>query len=193
MTNPLIVGDVRARMSDFEQLCQRNPGRDIIQVGDFGFQRQHDWLIVQPYSVKVNFGNHDYLPYVNYPHSLGNFAQPAAGLFTVRGAVSIDRMHRTEGFDWFADEELTSAEGQAVLEAYELTKPEIVISHDAPQLVRERAFRITESSNTSQLLQALLQIHQPRLWVHGHHHLSRTTELNGTKFVSLAELEVYSL
>lgn len=191
--NPLIIGDVHGKLAAFEQRCQQHPARPLIQLGDFGFKRHHDWLTSRPYAVRVCFGNHDWLPYRHAAHSLGDFAQPWPGLFTVRGAHSIDQLARTEGVDWFADEELTYREGLAVLAAYEAAQPEIVISHDCPQSVRQAVFHIPQSSLTTQLLQALFEVHQPRLWVHGHHHRSHTTDLEGTRFVGLAELEVYAL
>ena len=163
-----------------------------IQLGDFGFKREHDWFIenIDSNVHKINFGNHDYYPYLNEPHSLGNY-QYSDGIFTVRGAWSIDRDYRREGVDWFADEEMNYTEMMACLNYYEKIKPRIVVSHECPNTPREEFFNIWNQSNTSHILEAMFQIHQPETWIFGHHHSPRNQVINGTRFICLPELGTF--
>jgi hypothetical protein len=34
----------------------------------------------------------------------------------------------------------------------------------------------------------MFEAHQPKLWIHGHWHVSRNAEYNGTRFICLEEL-----
>lgn len=108
---------------------------------------------------------------------------------TVRGAFSIDRIYRTEGVDWWANEELTYKEFNEVIDVYIKYKPKIVITHDCPHSVRKHLFGIDKKSITSNGLEGLFTQHQPEIWVFGHHHISKKEMINGTKFICLAELE----
>ena len=145
-------------------------------------------------------GNHDYIPYLNKPHSLGNWSFER-GIFTIRGANSIDIHKREEGLDWFRNEELNYQETNDVFDAYLRIKPEIVVTHDCPASVAEILFGMPTSgvnkqffkSTTRELLQGLFEEHQPRLHLFGHHHKSKDMIINGTRFICLAELETYNL
>ncbi len=126
------------------------------------------------------------------PHSCGNFSFfEDQSIFTVRGAYSIDQYHRTEGSDWFSNEELNYSEFQDLIDYYLEVKPNVVISHDAPHSVRQTLFGITDKSTTSNGLQAMFENHQPDLWIFGHHHQSKDVNINGTRFICLKELETF--
>jgi hypothetical protein len=109
-------------------------------------------------------------------------------IFVVRGAYSIDKVYRTEGIDWFPQEELPYNHALRCFDVYSATKPKIVISHDAPHYIRHTLFGITDKSDTSNLLQALFDEHQPELWIFGHHHKDRDANILGTRFICLPEL-----
>ena len=117
----------------------------------------------------INMGNHDYLPFLNDDASLENYFHfNLRSIFSVRGAESIDKHLRTEGLDWFPNEELTYQEGLAAFDAYVEAKPRIVISHDCPQSILESLFKMGWSygkSQTRQLLQAMFEAHQPEYWL----------------------------
>jgi len=140
-------------------------------------------------------GNHDYLPYLHEsPFSLGDWQySDYFELFTIRGADSIDKHLRTEGVDWFAEEEISIPIGYEILDNFTRIKPRIVATHDCPQSVMEHFFGYQEKSRTRQLLQACFEAHQPDLWVFGHHHRSKFDIINGTKFKCLSELETYEI
>lgn len=191
----IIVGDVHGKVIEYHRLVKNfDKSR---QVGDFGFQIQHNWFIdtMDSMNHKINFGNHDYIPYKYMNHSCGDYSYED-GIFTVRGARSIDTAYRTEGLDWFRDEELRYGEMIPIFDLWEKEKPEIVLTHDCPQLVAETLFthiHHSYKSVTRQCLQELFEIHQPTLWIFGHHHKSRNQFIDGTRFICLEELETYTL
>jgi len=193
--NIIVIGDVHGKLKQYHDILKKYPKHSSIQVGDFGFQKHHDWHIenINGNQHKINFGNHDYYPYLFETHSLENYSLINNEIMTVRGAFSIDRVNRTEGIDWFAYEELNYVEMQAAIDFYETNKPRIVISHDCPHKLRSLLFGIEAKSITTNGLQAMLDIHKPELWVFGHHHTSVNELIDGTRFRCLAELEMMEL
>lgn len=193
----LIIGDVHGQVQEYHDILLREKPEYAIQVGDFGFLKAHTWHrdTLDPLKHWVNFGNHDYYPMLNVKPSLGNHSWlPSLEVFTVRGAESIDRHHRVEGRDWFPEEALSYREAGEALTAYKAAKPRIVISHDGPESVVNawffKTFNVKDiKSNTRQLLQVMLESHQPEQWFFGHHHISKTESMNGTAFRCLAELQ----
>lgn len=202
------IGDVHGQIDQLVsivKICSVN-NESCICVGDLGFENAVDrikhflWMYFDMfYSVA---GNHDYYPIVksyNPAPYLPNFnVFNCIGqcctyqIFTVNGAESIDRHLRREGVDWFAEEELTYQEGLQAFDRYIEVKPEIVVSHDCPQKVMEKLFGYSEKSSTRQLLQAMFDEHKPELWIFGHHHKSIDVEIDGTRFICLAELETFT-
>jgi predicted phosphodiesterase len=192
----IIVGDVHGKLNDFYRIKQKNNEvESIIQLGDFGFKREHEWFIreMNPSKHKIIFGNHDYYPYLNKDYSLKNLSLIDNNIMTIRGAFSIDRNNRTEGYDWWSQEELNFQEQEECINLFTSSKPEIVISHDCPDIIRRLVFGIYNSSQTSNMLQKCFEIHQPTYWIFGHHHKSKYQFLDGTKFICLEELETYHL
>ena len=87
---------------------------------------------------------------------------------------------------------------------YRVCKPSIVVTHEAPGEIVDRISNPNVLRNfgydpdkfttlTQDALQNCFEAHQPDIWIHGHHHKSYTMNVNGTKFVGLAELEVYKI
>jgi predicted phosphodiesterase len=194
INNLLIIGDVHGLIDKYWKLHQKHKGPSI-QVGDFGFKKQHEWHLANMNSDlhKINFGNHDDTNYLHRPHSLGNSSVLPGSIMTVRGAKSIDHYLRKEGVDFWSDEELNYPEMSAAIDIYQTELPRIIITHDAPHEIRRNLFGITDKTTTSNGLQAMWEIHQPDLWIFGHHHKSRSEVLNGTRFICLAELETITL
>lgn len=191
----LIIGDVHGKIVQYNNLISKSD--TSIQVGDFGFKKQHDWHInhIDPSKHKINFGNHDYYPYLNMEHSTSNWSYIEDYIFTVRGADSIDKYLRTEGLDWFRNEELTYKEGYQIIENYEKIKPNIVVTHDCPQSVAENLFSYIHGnkSMTRLILQEMFEVHQPSQWFFGHHHKDIDVMIEGTNFICLDELSIYNL
>lgn len=194
--NLTIIGDVHGKVDKYKEIVDQC---DLsICVGDFGFEKEWNWHIDNvPFDHHyIVGGNHDYGPYLPITGrpcpSLGNF-HADVHLFTVRGAKSIDHFHRTEGVDWFVNEELTYNEGLVAFDAYVDCKPNIVVSHDCPQSIKMLLFGYPDKTDTNQLLEAMFEAHQPKLWVFGHYHRSVDVVINGTRFVCLNELETLTI
>ena len=171
-------------------------------MGDFGLQDENDWHManIDPSKHQVNFGNHDYNPYVDKPHSCGHFRYFRDWkIMTIRGALSSDKHLRLEGYDLFEnDEELNYDQMGDALDLYISVKPEIMITHDCPQSVMMELFDFNENtkyykSGTRQGLQSAFEIHQPAIWLFGHYHRSKDEMINGTRFICLAELETFNI
>tara|TARA_R100001463_G_scaffold53063_1_gene104001 strand:+ start:523 stop:1278 length:756 start_codon:yes stop_codon:yes gene_type:complete len=112
-------------------------------------------------------GNHD--PSKAVPCCLPRFGE-SNGVFWVSGAYSIDKNLQS---NWNPDEELSMAECYRAVELYASLdiKPSVIISHDCPNYIRkDKPLKIESQTRTSDLLQALLEIHAPDIWVFGHHH-----------------------
>lgn len=189
----LIIGDVHGKIKKYQWLLDYHQPQHSIQVGDFGFKWEHDWHLknVDSSKHKIVFGNHDYYPYIDKPHSLGNCSYWNE-VFTIRGAHSIDQHMRTEGKDWFRNEELNNFEQLNVLDNYVNTKPDVVVSHDAPKSVVNHMFGY-ETSSTRNLLEHMFQEHRPKLWIFGHFHESKTATILGTRFECLKKLQTFKI
>ena len=182
-----IIGDVHGKMEHYLHLIEDVPFS--IQLGDMGFSEHYDELLknVDPTRHRFIPGNHDDYPNLP-PHALGDYGMISLGdfrAFIVRGAFSIDRLRRTEGVNWWLNEELSLLEGSLCLDAYIKAKPRIVLSHEAPSLL----YPLYSRTRTGELLQFMLEGHRPDLWVFGHHHQSRDQYHLGVRFVCLDELE----
>jgi predicted phosphodiesterase len=192
----LIIGDVHGKVDNYWKILQKHDGASI-QLGDFGFNKHHKWHLknIDNKKHQIVFGNHDDYTFVNKPHSLRNWAYTPQGyeIMTIRGAWSIDKHDRVEGKSWWANEELTYTEMEEAVDAFNYYKPKIVITHNCPYSVGDYLFGIKDKSMTCNGFEIMLQNHQPDLWFFGHHHRSVNEEINGTRFICLAELETYLL
>lgn len=189
----IVIGDVHGKINKYHQMIRRY-GCKTIQVGDFGFKLHHNWHLknVDSDNHKINFGNHDDYNYLHSKHSLGDYSY-FDGIMTVRGAYSIDRWLRTEGLDWWCNEELSYADMQNAIDFYVDKKPDVMITHDCPRSIRKQVFNIHEKSITSDGLQAMFESHQPKLWIFGHHHKDMSEIIDGCRFICLDELSVYNV
>lgn len=199
MKQLLVIGDVHTKRTAYHKLLkQYGYCYKSIQVGDLGFKTTHDWFLknIDCEKHKVNFGNHDFMPYLNKPHSLGNFTyMEEEKLMTIRGGISIDKHQRTEGVDWFDNEQMNYGEALECFDLYYEKKPEIVISHQCPFNIQQEYFATYDypKNTTTGLLQACFEAHQPKLWIFGHYHKRADHIVNGTRFICLAELETITI
>lgn len=120
-------------------------------------------------------------------------------MFYVRGGISIDKAYRTEGKDWFPDEQLTYSQMCNAITLYEKVKPEIVLSHETPSSMipyvanPNFAHMNLKPSATAQMLEEMIKIHQPKFHFHGHFHLDKWYKPNKTHFFCLNELSCIDL
>jgi predicted phosphodiesterase len=192
MKELLIIGDVHGKINQYWKLLQNKEFKMSIQVGDFGFRKEHEWFLdnIDYTKNKINFGNHDDYTFLNELHSLNNYSYlDNYNLMSVRGAFSIDHYKRKKDIDWWDNEELSYDELQNAIDLYNNKKPNIMITHDCPHEIRKILFNIHDKSITSNGLQIMLEDHQPKIWIFGHHHKSINTIINGTNFICLNELE----
>jgi Icc-related predicted phosphoesterase len=194
-----LIGDVHGKFGAYSTIIKQYP--DTIQIGDMGigfFNWPHgEAQSNPPYDKMVASnarfirGNHDN-PNVCKKHSQWIADGTIEGdVMFVGGAWSIDWEYRTEGYSYWKDEELSHSEFYDVMDKYETNRPRIMVTHDCPEqllpyLVSHHSVFTTR---TGQAFANMFERYQPKLWVFGHHHKSFDMEVNGTRFVCLAELE----
>lgn len=188
------IGDVHGKYHLYLEIARTK--KNTVQIGDLGF-RYSCLQDVDPASHKIVGGNHenyDTLP--DQPHYLGDWGFTSMGgteFFFLRGAYSIDRDSRTIGIDWWSQEEIAIESFMEARKTYGEVRPRVVLSHTCPETISpaflDGPYSRVHHTKTGWMLDELLQIHKPELWVFGHYHVSRTLEENGTKFVCLDELE----
>lgn len=197
------IGDIHGDWGTLNLILSRYRDNRIIQVGDMGlgfnlpiwnrklgkFEIEED----PPFDSRLRFirGNHD-CPSVccEYPNYMGGYGvDPETGIFFLGGGFSIDWHRRAAGIDWWEDEELSYGELYKAMDLYEKVKPTVVVSHEAPASINPTVGTtefVHSPSRTSNLLQSMLEIHKPDLWVFGHHHKVWRKKINGTLFCCAA-------
>lgn len=203
-----IVGDVH---QDYDAYWAALGGaKRSLQVGDMGFN--YDFLNerLDPSLHKFVGGNHDNYSknaegeFYKLPrHALGNYGrfkcEAFPDIFYVRGASSIDRARRTEGVDWWPEEENSYSTLQNAYDHYKTVKPNIVVTHTAPiDAIKEipvnpRFGPVVHYDLTANALQCMWENHAPKLWVFGHWHYDIDVTLHGTRFICLDELSYLDL
>lgn len=204
-----LVGDVHGKYRRLRELL-RSTEQTVLCVGDvaIGFPG----IGPRPYfrkNFRFAFGNHDKReacllhPQFTVEYGMWN------GIFIIGGARSIDQIvfnNRTEGVDWWRDEELSYAECMRAVEMYAEAKPDIVVSHDAPFFLhphlkaaalakdpRVAVFGEPRPYNAVLAMEKMFEIHQPKFWGFGHWHVSYQARIGNTDFRCLDELEMIDL
>jgi hypothetical protein len=186
-----------------EKTGYRGLGQSL-QLGDFGIftQMNVNMLNANGFSDisgdhKVMRGNHDNPSLISgMPNYLGDWGyRKNMDMFYVGGGFSIDRYWRTEGANWWADEEISYGELHKAVEMFADVKPKIMISHECPTVVKKyvltNPLKEEITSRTEHALQQMWEAHKPEIWVFGHHHVRRDifdSVTCGTYFVCLSEM-----
>ena len=197
------IGDVHGKFKRYEKIIAEMP--ETIQVGDMGvgFFRDPDRPHINPPYDKMVDGGHRFIrgnhdnPSVCRKHSQWIAdGRCEDGMMFIGGGVSVDRAYRTEGLDWWPDEELSAAELNDLVDAYRDYKPEVMVTHEAPESIAEIMCALSQRrkldfpSRTRQAFEAMLGFHSPHLWIFGHWHYSFRGKPKGeTEFICLNELE----
>jgi hypothetical protein len=200
---PIFIGDVHGHFDAYKRIIKQVKGTH--QVGDLGvgFKRQNGyggerWYENPPHALMTkqgatfNRGNHDN-PGVCRKHSQcipdGTVKDD---MMFVGGAISIDRKYRTENYDWWPDEECTPEQFRLFRETMATVQPNCMVTHDCPRSIYPMlvSHHLKDRARTPDELEAMWQIHKPKVWIFGHHHKSFDAVVDGTRFVCLAELEV---
>jgi calcineurin-like phosphoesterase family protein len=201
------IGDVHGKWTQYKKLIKDVPRS--IQVGDFGIgfynprtetysRPPHDAMAKGDH--KFIRGNHDNPSQCHtHPYWLADGSLIDDKIFCIGGALSIDKHLRTEGWDWWADEELCYSEFLKLIQTYEEAKPRVVVSHECPDTVMSHVlsskgkYKYDIPSITRQFFDNLMHVHKPDLWIHGHWHLSHHTIYDGVEFIGLGELSYVDL
>lgn len=188
------IGDLHGKHQEYLKLTEKYPY--TCQIGDFGFSYgilNH----VNPTKHKIFCGNHDNVnKSLEWPHFLGDsgpYNLNGVDFFFIRGADSIDKQYRVPGVSWWANEELNYSQSIKCIDQYLEAKPDIVLAHDFPNHIIPKLFNPNPRfapSHTQKLLEELINIHKPCIYVGGHWHCSRDEVIDGTRFICLNELEV---
>lgn len=207
MTEHRVIGDIHGNVTYYKTYCIGDFTGPTIQVGDFGvgFGQSEFWY--KSLNEFHSSGDHTFIR--------GNHDNPATckkipswipdgtvknDIMFLGGAFSIDQEWRTEGLDWWPDEECSISELMEFIDIYSVVKPRIMITHDGPMSVTEQMFIKTGRAmggpnaqmyptRTGQALDAMFRNHQPEFWFMGHWHHTMTYNENGTTFVCLGEFD----
>ena len=200
------IGDVHGKFRQYKSIIEEVPRS--IQVGDMGV----GFYIKDMDGNRVSWANPPYDAISKGDHKFirGNHDNPAVcaqqdyyipdgstyeGMMFVGGALSIDRMWRTQGWDWWADEEVSPEQFKIYREVYANYKPKIMVTHECPHFISKeilQAFnkvKFNDPSHTPIELEQMYDLHQPKLWIFGHWHHSLRVKFGETEFVCLNELE----
>lgn len=198
------IGDVHGKFTSYKKIIKDVPFS--IQVGDMGvgFRRNNGdliWSSNPPYDAmskgKHLFirGNHDNPEICKKQKFWIEDGSSVKGIFCLGGATSIDKAYRTQGIDWWPDEELSYLELERLIDKYISLKPKIVCTHECPESVANEILstlnkiKIKDGSRTRQALEVMFHHHQPEYWVFGHWHTSLRFQRGRTIFQCLNELE----
>ena len=201
-----LVGDLHAKHSEYHGLLASGP-QPVIQLGDLDISGYSRWSIPEGRQAWFIDGNHDAFP--SLPTGSDRPEEATSGLIHiprgfvsgnvlfVGGADSVDRDYRIAGRDWFAEESITERDLQKV-RSIRGGSIEVVISHCAPASVAAFFLQALvgygySGTRSERALDEVLFLHQPRLWVFGHYHVSREVERDGTTFRCLAEGEYFDV
>ena len=192
-----VIGDVHGKYKRYHEIIREKDRHPYtVQLGDFGFDYETLKNVDPKHHVFIG-GNHDnYDKVKNCPNYLGDFGYTVnfngLDFFYYRGAWSIDRIYRTVGIDWWEQEQVGLEGFLNAKELYQQTKPDIMLTHDCPEGIAQYVLPPNSKihqNNTGWSLQSLFEIHQPKIWIFGHYHVSWNMKINGTNFICLNELE----
>ena len=191
----VFLGDVHGNLKCCHLLCQIHTGSTIVQVGDYGVGFVHmDVLRRMSNNFKFFCGNHDCRRLANQlPHCLGDYGEYQGKFFFVSGADSIDRHDRIEGISWWPDEQLTYQQAEDCLQKWEESTCDILVAHDCPQSFAEGYKLIYDKTLTRNLLQSMIELKKPKLFISGHHHRSGDLVHDKIRWKELGIDEAFSI
>lgn len=210
-----IVGDIHGNFNEYSfynlgvgrtrHMGDPVPPERSIQVGDFGIgfytpywhESVRDWMNANKGHRFIR-GNHDDPAMCKTMPGYIEDGTIEGDVMYVGGAWSIDKEWRTPGIDWWPDEELSYEELDKLVTKFGQVKPRVMITHDCPTEVAWEMFLSKGlglgdnkqiKTRTGEAFQAMFDIHKPELWVYGHWHNTRRTNIKGTEFQCLGELD----
>lgn len=130
------------------------------------------------------------------------------------GASSIDRYYRKEGLSWWSKEQCTQPELENQIQKAVEFKPDIIVSHTFPSSSCEKLFGVGKLQmpwisdalsnvhasciegiipRTELAYQKIIEKHAPKYWIGGHWHMNVNKVIDGTNYVCLEELNLWTL
>ena len=184
----IFLGDVHGDLGRCSAICTQNRDATVIQIGDLGvgFIPKKTILKHLEHNFRFFVGNHDCREISNtIPHCLGDFGEVRNHFFFVSGANSIDKDMRIEGVSWWKDEELSYQQAGECLSQWEKSNVDVLVAHDIPQSFAEGYKLIYDRCLTRDLLQKMIEVRKPKLFISGHHHNSRRMIVKGIAWIEL--------
>lgn len=189
-----IIGDTHGNWQSYLNIIEGSS--QSLHVGDFGLGPIWKRNPIENYDTEKHFfirGNHDDLrtcqeqPNYIKDGTVKNIPGTSDSIMFVGGAWSIDWAYRTSGLTWWEDEELSYEELDRMISIYEVVRPKVMITHEAPEfLVHDFGVKIFDvPSRTRSAFEAMWKIHKPVLWICGHWHLEYDRVFEGTRFIVL--------
>lgn len=209
MSEIRFFGDIHGSV---DQWCNKTFGSNqSVQIGDFGYG-----FLAPSYEKDVNefFKN-----YPQHKFIRGNHDDPARcrkspgyiedgtfdeenSIYYIGGAWSIDFAGRTPGKSWWPDEEVDDDTFNKLFSDVLVKKPKIIVTHDAPSQATLPMFIDAGdslfggklySNRTNTWLTRIFENYKPEVWLYGHWHMTKTLEVEGTKFVCIGENDFIDL
>lgn len=191
-----VCGDVHGLWSDYDAKRKKYPLTDTIFVlGDVGVGFKNWKTRDFGENVYLIRGNHDNPEKFKLIHNaLPNFGTieiEGMKIGWVSGGYSIDKQYRTQGIDWWQEEEMSYHEMLSCVEFMESENPEIMLSHECPNRVSREMYRGGKifTSRTSDFLDELASLSSIKKWYFGHHHKSVELNIVGVEYHAINELE----
>jgi len=191
------VGDIHGDFGQYSCLVENADAS--VQIGDYGLgfnkgvdSEMKSWGGKNPQHKFIR-GNHDN-PQVakTFPNYISDGSYyPQNQIMYIGGAWSIDYARRTEGRDWWFDEECSSQDFRSFYKTYTTFKPRTMVTHDAPLEIPELtglldpAYGGQVETRTGLYLQYMFNAHKPETWIFGHWHKSLDYTYKGTRFICL--------
>lgn len=199
------VGDVHGYKNELALVLNNIPNdvTSVVQVGDMGVgMGQSDYWhesledMLQAVNGRFIRGNHDNPSQCREMRTWIQDGHIENDVMFIGGAWSIDYQWRTEGLDWWRDEELSTEQFYSLISVYDYVRPRVMVTHDCPLSVSNKLFieRGKSFSNaqyrtrTGSAFDEMFSIHKPELHIFGHWHCNVDEVIDGTRFICLNEL-----
>lgn len=210
----LYIGDSHGKFHNFNAVATEAlaalaangiDASEVISVGDFGYWPRMGsayrkcGAFEQP--VRWIDGNHedfDTLSIDRFPNALWECEHIPRGtidngVFFMGGATSIDAALRTIGIDWFEQEKISYKQFNAAANLLDqhASDVNVMCAHDTVMFAYHRLVGnggnkgLHRKDSNAVALEELFGIAQPKVYVHGHHHVPDRYQIDGAEFVSL--------
>jgi Icc-related predicted phosphoesterase len=205
----LVLGDVHGRFESLNRLINEKKPDIILQVGDFGYwPAKINFKKINNEKCKIywcdgNHENHHKLMKIvdavgeRKPIEIINdvYYCPRGSILTlpdnrkvlfIGGAMSVDKILRTEGYNWFPEEEISEDDIKSLPDNVNI---DIVISHTTPfkfiDKTNKRWSKIAGLDVSCKKLDKVYDIYKPGLWYSGHWHIYKKGHYNGCEWTIL--------